>query len=59
MVRKRMPRYFFLLCSRFFHVANYVNGVEVVNSVNDDDVDIVKLAKEYEQARADRMHQVW
>lgn len=59
MVRNRMPRDLFPMCCRFFHVADGVNGVEVVNSANDAEVDIAKLSKEYEEAQADRMHQVW
>lgn len=44
--------------SRFFHLADSVNDVEVVNSANDAEDDIVKLVKEYEDARSGGMDQI-
>ena len=42
--------------SRFFHVANSVHEVEVVNPTNDEG--LKELAKKYDLAQKDRMHQI-
>ena len=59
LVRNCMPRdFFFLMYSRFFHVADSVNDVEVMSSTDDTEVDTGELRKKYEEGRKDRMHQI-